>query len=421
MQVLERKGDPWEDVKGTYGTTCKVPSYLDRLLISQGGDIDFTLDDESTVKAHSLFLAERSPLIKKILQSQGCNKEPISVPFAKELFKDFLKFAYTNQIPPMKDSSAAEKVVLLAQHFECSSLMHAAELQLTSLVDQPNVVELCKFAVSNQCSLLLEECAAFITSHPYDRSWIVLKDDPVVRAALCNTVQSDIFEIVHKKPSADVWTTLEGACGSTCTDPFLWKLLQSDTGELTFISKDDFAIKAHSVIVMERSPHLKAILETSNTDQEPIPVPFDKAVFSKLLQYIYTNQIPAMDSVDDTKAVLKIADHFQCYGLKHAAEIRLVSTMDTEDVINLGIFAVSHSCPLLLEECGAAIVESFEDLRNSPSWTDLTREPKLMESLSDPTEPRVCEIYENLAAANKLCSLDGTKESLLKELEENKN
>jgi len=115
-----------------------------------------------------------------------------------------------------------------------------------------------------------------------------------------------------------------------------------------------------------------------------------------------------MDNVDDAKAILKIADHCQCYGLKHAAEIRLASKlMSKANPIDLGLLAVSHSCPLLLEECGAAIVKNFQELRNSPSWTDLSLEPKLMQSLRDPSEPKMDQVYKELAAKDKLCLVDG--------------
>jgi len=212
------------------------------------------------------------------------------------------------------------------------------------------------------------------------------------------------------------WKELQNMCGTKCTTSFLWQLLESNSGDVEFALIHSKTIKAHSFILSLRSPHLKELLETRTGNDGAIPVSFNEGPFRKLLQYLYTEQLRCMGSKEDAMDVLQIANHFQCYGLKHAAEIELLTYLSWETALDLASYAEAHCCPLLLEESSLVISRNLDKIcMNSTKWEALRNDSTRLAQLGSPTEPRVKEIYQNLAKDGKLCSVDGTKEMLMKE------
>jgi speckle-type POZ protein len=149
----------------------------------------------------------------------------------------------------------------------------------------------------------------------------------------------------------------------------------------------------------------------------------DPELFSKLLHFIYTDEMP--ENVDH-RQLLEVADRFGCSHLKLAAEAELVMAgVDSNNAAELLLFAEGHSCALLqeaaFEYCAAhplAIKESegWNLLKESPLCLELVGAAPTLFSETDIDSMQVATLRRKLD--EKGLDMDGTRETLIRRLKE---
>lgn len=166
--------------------------------------------------------------------------------------------------------------------------------------------------------------------------------------------------------------------------------------------------------------------QTSETTASIAIDDVDPKLFGGLLHFIYTNEPPENLSY---RKLLEVADRFGCFHLKLAAEAELVEAgVDANNAAELLLFADGHSCALLreaaFEYCAAhplAVKESdgWNLLKQSHLCAELLGACPTQFSESDIDSMRVATLRQKLEG--KGLEVDGTRETLIRRLEENGN
>ncbi|KAL6659092.1 hypothetical protein ACP70R_003132 [Stipagrostis hirtigluma subsp. patula] len=140
----------------------------------------------------------------------------------------------------------------------------------------------------------------------------------------------------------------------------LGKLLQGKKGaDVTFKVKDEL-FSAHKIVLAMRSPVFDAELYGPLGDSTRKCITVDDMqpdVFRALLQFIYTDSMPAMDDLDagDRREMIKhllvAADRYAMERLKLICESMLCETLDVENVATTFSLADQHHCKNLRDFC----------------------------------------------------------------------
>nr|XP_020183202.2 BTB/POZ and MATH domain-containing protein 2-like [Aegilops tauschii subsp. strangulata] len=173
----------------------------------------------------------------------------------------------------------------------------------------------------------------------------------------------------------------------------LRKLLDGKRGaDVTFEVKGE-VFPAHKIMLATRSPVFDAQLYGSmsaanaTSNKNIIVQDMEPPVFRALLNFIYTDSLPAMDDLDDgenqemVKHLLVAADRYAMDRMKMICEVILCKSLDVETVATTLALADQHQCSKLKDACVEFILSSnrINDVVASQGYAHLKRScPALM-------------------------------------------
>uniref|UniRef100_A0A0D9X5K7 BTB domain-containing protein n=1 Tax=Leersia perrieri TaxID=77586 RepID=A0A0D9X5K7_9ORYZ len=157
------------------------------------------------------------------------------------------------------------------------------------------------------------------------------------------------------------------------------KLLESKEGaDITFVVKGE-SFPVHKVVLIARSPILKALLCGSMTESGASHITVEEmepVVFKALLHFIYTDSLMPFDNCDEDKLVphlLRAADRYGMERLKAICEVKLCMNIDVERVITIFVLADQHQCNMLKRAClnFLATPNTLEKVIKTPEYDEL--------------------------------------------------
>lgn len=192
------------------------------------------------------------------------------------------------------------------------------------------------------------------------------------------------------------------------------------------ISETEF--KLHRFILDIRAP---ALCELCLEPFEPVELEdVDPGTFRSFVRFIYSNEPPSLDSFEEAKAVLLLADRFNCQDLKLFAESSITDKyLKSSNAVELFLFGHAHSCALLKESAMMLCSNNATAVARSEGWKLLKQSPELLSELFlvSHTMPRsmsahkddfermpVADLRDELLKRKR--EVDGSREMLIKRL-----
>lgn len=165
----------------------------------------------------------------------------------------------------------------------------------------------------------------------------------------------------------------------------LRKLINNPTfADVTFVVEGQpvYANRAH---LAARSEHFRALfyngMRESGSSVQPIVLPdVSHAVFTLLVEYIYTDQVGDITS-ELAVHLLIAAERFLLDRLKALCEDIIRKSICIENVVSIMMTAKAHRADGLKEICMDFIITNEEKIKSTPQFRELIQEPTLMYEL----------------------------------------
>eukprot|EP00978_Attheya_sp_CCMP212_P039852 scaffold211285_cov46-Attheya_sp.AAC.2 len=208
------------------------------------------------------------------------------------------------------------------------------------------------------------------------------------------------------------------------------KVLKSanKTGDIVF-EVDGENILAHRHMLETLAPEL-AMFATEYASGTTIPIQgVTPWAFHSLLRFVYTNEPPKPDEFGENSAsLIDVADRFGCTRLKIIAEQDIIASgISVDSVAELILFADAKNCADLKETAIAFFAAHPTAVKKTPGWEKLKESADILSELMDcfippntdlPKEKKICVRDLRMKLDEKGLDLDGTREMLLRRLEE---
>ncbi|XP_049944401.1 ankyrin repeat domain-containing protein 2-like [Schistocerca serialis cubense] len=159
----------------------------------------------------------------------------------------------------------------------------------------------------------------------------------------------------------------------------LGALLDAGDGAVVTLVAGETRLAAHRAVLESRSPVFKSMFGNgvSEVNVENVEGP----VLRQLLSYAYTLQAP-QQLPDMAPQLLAAAHTYRLPELKDACEQRAVADLALENAAALGVLALRHSCPRLLQAAVALMKDDTRKVMMTQSWKETkTRYPHALVDL----------------------------------------
>ncbi|XP_046983171.1 TD and POZ domain-containing protein 1-like [Schistocerca americana] len=159
----------------------------------------------------------------------------------------------------------------------------------------------------------------------------------------------------------------------------LGALLDAGEGAVVTLVAGETRLAAHRAVLESRSPVFKSMFGNgvSEVNVENVEGP----VLRQLLSYAYTLQA-AQQLPDMAPQLLAAAHTYRLPELKDACEQRAVADLALENAAALGVLALRHSCPRLLQAAVALMKDDTRKVMMTQSWKETkTRYPHALVDL----------------------------------------
>jgi speckle-type POZ protein len=219
----------------------------------------------------------------------------------------------------------------------------------------------------------------YLVSHTIDRGKMkalgcLVDDRLTIRCALTVIKEPYVIEEAYSHvevPPSDLTEQLR-------------KLLDAKEGADVMFEVQGEDFPAHKLVLAMRSSVFKALLYGPMRKKDSNRIVIDNtqpAIFKLLLQFIYTDSLPAMDDLDgnDKKEtnmhLLVAADQYGMERLKLMCESTLRKELDAESVATILALADQHSCSGLKDACIRFIASctKINDVVTSRGYNQLKR------------------------------------------------
>jgi len=148
--------------------------------------------------------------------------------------------------------------------------------------------------------------------------------------------------------------------------------------DITFVVEGQ-KITAHKCVLAARCEKFRAMLQNSFKEGQQTEIFLDckLAPFHALLEYLYTDSIPA--DCDSLFEVLALAEEYLLVQLKSICEVKLLENLDLYNAANMLVHADLYRCEMLKRYCMQFIMTSHELIVNLPQFeADIEKAPHLM-------------------------------------------
>lgn len=159
---------------------------------------------------------------------------------------------------------------------------------------------------------------------------------------------------------------------------FKYLYSQQVFSDVTFIVEGQ-KVTAHKCVLAARCEKFRAMLQNSFKEgqQNEISLDCKLAPFQAMLEYLYTDNIPA--DCDLLFDVLALAEEYLLLQLKSICEVKLLENLDLYNAANLLVHADLYRCEMLKKYCLQFIMTSHELLMLVPQFeSDIEKAPHLM-------------------------------------------
>ncbi|XP_049770233.1 speckle-type POZ protein-like [Schistocerca cancellata] len=161
----------------------------------------------------------------------------------------------------------------------------------------------------------------------------------------------------------------------------LGALLDAGDGAVVTLVAGETRLAAHRAVLESRSPVFKSMFGNgvAEVNVENVEGP----VLRQLLSYAYTLQAP-QQLPDMAPKLLAAAHTYRLPELKDVCEQRAVADLALENAAALGVLALRHSCPRLLQAAVALMKDDTRKVMMTQSWKETkTRYPHALLDLMD--------------------------------------
>ena len=193
---------------------------------------------------------------------------------------------------------------------------------------------------------------------------------------------------------------------------------------LVVVSETEFHL--HRFLLDIRAPALCELCANPDDAVKLDDVNLDS--FRSLVEFIYSNEPPTLDSIEEAMEVLSLADRFGCQDLKLFAESTITEKyLKPSNAAELVLIGHSHSCALLKESAITVCSKRAKTVVGTKGWKLLTESPELMTELylasntepllthgQDPDRMPVADLRDQLL--KRKLDVDGSRETLIKRL-----
>merc|ERR1712168_711806 len=140
-------------------------------------------------------------------------------------------------------------------------------------------------------------------------------------------------------------------------------------------------VSAHKAVLISRCAYFERMFETEMTESSSNVVKVTDVrpvVFKALLKYLYSGVEPDYSS-ENTMDLLAAADKYGVEDLKGICEALLRRQVDSDNVIEMLVFADIHGCPLLMERATGIFKFRVLDLmKEKERWKKLKASSELL-------------------------------------------
>lgn len=172
----------------------------------------------------------------------------------------------------------------------------------------------------------------------------------------------------------------------------------SESSDVEFTVKST-TFKANKSVLFVRCKELYEIVSPYAQGEIVLITGSRPDTFKTLLEYIYTVKEPVLEDLKITKEVLEAGHKFGVTGLKLLAESTLAyKFLSVNNWADLVVFAHSHYCPLLNEQCMQVFISNKESYIESEGWGVIEQSPGL-----------ACELLKFVSTTEKMIAWDKSK------------
>ena len=149
--------------------------------------------------------------------------------------------------------------------------------------------------------------------------------------------------------------------------------------DVQFNFKNEKIIRAHVAILAAGSPAFATMFQSSPPVQEShikkIEITdLDFNAFFFLLNYLYTGDVPKLQSDEAIQLLYEAADKFHVGALKYECIEMMLSRIKISNAIKLLIWSEKRSIPKVLEAVMKYISFNGPELCTQPEWMDMMRD-----------------------------------------------
>ena len=129
-------------------------------------------------------------------------------------------------------------------------------------------------------------------------------------------------------------------------------------------------IAAHRVVLGARSPVFRAMFQSKMMESVKGEINIedaDKDVLKEMLRYIYSVKVE--EKFEKFKELLVLADKYQVEDLIKYCGTKVVESLNTDNVLQIGVFAELHNAEDLMQECVKFIIMNNSDSLKK-NWKD---------------------------------------------------
>jgi BTB/POZ domain len=189
--------------------------------------------------------------------------------------------------------------------------------------------------------------------------------EPLKHLKFANFKRNPAINAVYDADKSDMpLEALKLLIRTSCQDPKAKVSQQTQTSDSTFISDinrflyreefKDFEIKGqkrtfnvHKFIMAARSPTIRSVLlDTPGMKGISVPLGGDESI-EIILDYIYEDQLPVLDSVKDMLVCFDLAVKFNLTDLVKYAEGQISNVLSDENVVDVLEMAIKHDSKVL--------------------------------------------------------------------------
>lgn len=408
--LSNRSGDLFRFSLSTFPKCSLVSDFAGLLNKENFCDIHFVLRENTTVKAHVVIVASRSPYLRqKIHQAYNANslektaaktppfqtKMPICIKLedvSGEVFKLALYSLYTDQIHPDLENHSCEgatvsQMLLMVDVYKLSLLLETRRLEFLSIkyieasINEENVLLVLKNATELGLSSLKDYCMRFIIQDSNYRKVVMSNSfETLDKNLMVQVIRRQLFR--SRPTSPDPPSVQDQASVPPSLQDDLKVFLTGEQGQPfadIVLRVGDQSVLAHKAVLTARCAYFEALFRSFMPENYEVDITFGDTVpslsaFMSLLKYTYCGEIDA--SPEDALYIFSAPNFFGFTNsrLHSYCKVGLERDINQSNVLRILETADTINLQVMKKHCLDMISADFPNIIQQRYFRSLKRE-----------------------------------------------